>query len=154
MDLEVIHLLDEAISLEYHVSELYNLFSNSFEPDRYFWWQLAIEEKNHASLLKSGKELYKFNEIPLEIFPEKINQLKESINKVSMHIKSFSSEWSRKKAFDVGIELENSAGELHYQNFMNSKIDSEIAEIFHKLNRNDYDHARRITEYKQKQGIE
>jgi hypothetical protein len=153
MAINVIQYLDEAINLELRVSELYFLFSKSFLDDRDFWWQLEIEEKNHAALLKSAKSFYEFGKFPEEIFPDKLELLQESIIKVNLLIKSFNCEWTRKQAFDTAIDLENSAGEVHFQNFMYSQEQSDIAEIFRKLNRNDSNHSKRITEYKVTHGI-
>jgi len=153
MSIDIIQYLDEAIILELKVSELYHLFSNVFVEDREFWWQLEIEEKNHAALLKSGKEFYKHGKFPLEIFPERLEILKETISQVNSLIETFNSGWTRKKAFDTSIVLENSAGEIHFQNFMRSDAQSEIAIIFQKLNRHDCDHSLRITRYISDHGI-
>jgi len=51
-------LIDEAIKLELNMAELYLSFHNRFSEDAGFWWKLTIEEKNHASLLKSGKQYF------------------------------------------------------------------------------------------------
>jgi hypothetical protein len=154
MSINILQYLDEAISLELKVSELYHLFSNAFIDDKDFWWQLEIEEKNHAALLKSGKSFYDFGKFPEEIFPNRLELLQESKLKVISLIKSFNSDWTRKKAFDTAIDLENSAGEIHFQNFMHSQEQSDIADVFRKLNRNDSDHSQRIKEYKLIHGIE
>jgi hypothetical protein len=148
MAVNIIHYLDEAISLEFKISELYHLFSNAFIDDREFWWQLEIEEKNHAALLKSGKKFYEFGKFPNEIFPEKLELLQESVSKVVSILESFNSAWTRKQAIETAIDIENSAGEIHFQNFMHSSEQSAIADIFKKLNRNDIDHSQRINEYK------
>jgi len=58
MDDNLTKLLEEAILLELHVSKLYLLFSKLFPEDADFWWQICLEEKNHAALLKSGKTLF------------------------------------------------------------------------------------------------
>jgi len=47
-------LLEASIELEQCMSELYFLYTNLYPEDREFWWKLANEEINHASLLKSG----------------------------------------------------------------------------------------------------
>ena len=55
---KTIQILDEAIKLELNVSDLYLVFHEKIPEDSKFWWQLLLEEKNHATLLKTGKELY------------------------------------------------------------------------------------------------
>jgi hypothetical protein len=140
--------IEEAIKLELNVSNLYHLFSMTFPEDKEFWWKLEIEEKNHASLLKSGLSFFEQNLFPQEILPERIEALQSSNLKVKRIAESFNSKWTRIQALDSAIDLENSAGELHYQNFMNSPNNSEIAAIFQKLNGYDKDHSRRILDYK------
>jgi hypothetical protein len=154
MPLDVTQYINVAINLELKVSELYHLFSKAFANDREFWWQLEIEEKNHASLLKSGKDFNEYDKFPNEIFPDKLELLQDSLSKVNSLIESFNSNWTRKQAFDTAIFIENSAGEIHFQNFMHSEDKSQIADIFRKLNREDSDHASRIKEYKIKEGLE
>jgi hypothetical protein len=154
MTINILQYFDEAIDLEYKVSELYHLFSMTFIDDREFWWHLEIEEKNHAALLKTGKDFYVYGKFSVKIFPDKLELILEAKTAVISLIESFNSEWTRKKALDVAIDLENSAGEIHFQNFMHSDEQSDIADIFRKLNRHDIDHSQRIKEYKLNQGME
>ena len=48
---------------------------------------------------------------------------------------------------EIAYEIENSAGEVHYQNYMSEDIDDDLRSIFKRLNRADIDHAKRIKEY-------
>lgn len=144
-----IKLLNEAIKLENNVAELYQLFSLSFDEDKNFWWQIVIEEKNHAALLRSGKESY----IPANIFPKKI--LPKTIDDMAvvnnnirdMIINYKKNKPSRTLAFNIAYHLENSAGEIHYQQFMEKEPETKIENIFIQLNQEDKDHAQRIEDY-------
>ena len=51
-------LIDEAIKLELNVAEIYLGFHHRFSEDAGFWWKLVNEEKNHAGLLKNGKQFF------------------------------------------------------------------------------------------------
>ena len=51
-------LANEAIQLELNVAKLYMTFQTIFPQDDEFWWDLVIEEQNHASLLRSGVEFF------------------------------------------------------------------------------------------------
>ena len=53
----------------------------------------------------------------------------------------------RSRALRAAYEIENSAGELHYDSFAKSTSTSPVATVFKKLNGSDIDHARRIREY-------
>ena len=55
MDKELSRILDETIQLELNVADLYLSFAQAFSEDKDFWSHLAVEEKNHAALLRSGK---------------------------------------------------------------------------------------------------
>jgi hypothetical protein len=58
------------------------------------------------------------------------------------------------EAFSIALEVENTAAELHYQEFMHKDEDSLIIKIFHRLNQQDKDHYLRIQAYMQEKGIE
>ena len=107
--------LNEAIELELNVSDLYLLFYNLFPMDSNFWWNLTIEEKNHAALLKNLKDLYHVcHEFPEEIF---------------------------------SANIEESAGEAHFQAFTESNELPDPFEVFRQLNMDDRNHAKRIQNY-------
>ena len=60
--------LDESIKLELNLAKLYTLFHDSFFEDEDFWWELAMEEQGHASLLLQEKKQPQ----PLEFFPDNL----------------------------------------------------------------------------------
>ncbi|MBN1412051.1 MAG: hypothetical protein JW969_14500 [Spirochaetales bacterium] len=145
----ILNLLDEAIRLEMSVSDLYFLYSEIFAEDKKFWWQLCIEEKNHASLLRSVMEtrdtLFSTNIFPEQMIYDNLDAMKTAIKEIKEKIKQFgNTPPSRDGAFQYALKLEQSAGELHYQKFMTKKSDSRIVAIFQKLNDGDIDHAQRI----------
>jgi len=148
-------LIDEAIQLELNVAHLYIDFHLQFKEDATFWWKLAIEEENHAALLKTVKTMLDTQrlEIPRDLLPEKLESLKDSNALIWQMQEEFKQAPGRKKAFLLGIELERSAGELHYDQFMHKTPDSKLQRVFRKLNGDDMDHANRIEEYMNAQGI-
>jgi hypothetical protein len=54
---------------------------------------------------------------------------------------------SREEAFNVAFSIETSAGEAHYQAFMRKNAETNVDSIFQKLNREDQDHALKISAY-------
>jgi hypothetical protein len=60
---------------------------------------------------------------------------------------------SRELAFNTALEIEASAGELHFQHFMDKETNSKIDELFQFLNRGDKDHAKRIRSYMKNNNI-
>jgi hypothetical protein len=147
MEKTVFKLIDEAIKLEYNMSKLYGVFSEYLDEDRIFWNRLESEEKNHAALLKTAKEFIDFNRFPKDLIPIKVKNLIDSNKKVLEAIDSFILNPARENAFRLAVELENSAGENHFQHFMESDSKDKVTEIFQHLNRDDKNHAERITKY-------
>jgi len=148
METEFIRLIDEAILLELQVSRLYLLFHESFPEDAEFWWQLAIEEKNHAALLKTVKKMKESRiSIPAEILPPRISELSQTNHRLEQYMEEFHEHPDRNRAFRVALELENSAGELHYEGYMKSTGNDALGKVFKKLNGDDNSHAERIKTY-------
>lgn len=140
--------VNEAIELELNVSDLYLLFYNLFPQDSNFWWNLAIEEKNHAALLKNLKELYRvYHEFPAEIMLSNVQDLENANKDIRENIESFKGHPSRKRAFEYAIHIEESAGESHFQAFAESKSLPEPFEVFRQLNMDDKNHANRVRNY-------
>ncbi|MBN1307897.1 MAG: hypothetical protein JXA18_08275, partial [Chitinispirillaceae bacterium] len=137
------------------VGNLYLLFHELFPEDAPFWWRLAEEEKNHAALIRSGKEYF----APLDRFPrgmihDNISELKETNRKVLSLIETCQARPpSRAEALNSALTIEQSAGECHYQKFMDEKEGSPIEKIFRELNDGDNEHALRIRAYMEKNGI-
>lgn len=147
-------LIQEAIKVELNVAELYIQFHRLFPMDASFWWKLAIEEKNHAALLKTLQQMNDAHvEIPDEFYPAGTEALKESNQKISIAIREFEKKPDRNRAFQTAFEIENSAGEVHYESFAKSLNNSPVASIFKELNGGDISHAERIRDYMIGQGM-
>ena len=143
-------IVEAAIDLENTMSGLYVYFSNRFPEDFEFWEQLRIEELNHASLLKTIKNLAKVNLLPEGLVLEDIDDYEQTIKYIndSMNEERIP---NRDTAFELAFNIEKSSGELHYQETATKKDPDEITRIFIRLNGMDLDHANRILEY-QKSG--
>lgn len=156
MDSEISKLIEEAIELELNVSELYLFFFNTFKVDSSFWWKLAIEEKNHAALLKSLDNLTKhLSEFPIPMELDSINDLRDSNQRLHklMHIYKESPP-SREEAFNLAYDLEQSSGEKQFQKIAVDDSDSQVIKIFKQLNQSDVNHANRIRDYMKIHGIQ
>ena len=147
MSNQVLDLIDEAIKLELNMSNLYSIFNEYIQEDKAFWYRISIEEKNHAALLKTAKDFIRFNKFPRGLLPENLDVLKESNKKVKDMIDRFILNPDRILAFEMAIEIEKSAGEIHFQLFMEKKVNNNINDIFQRLNQADKDHAQRIEKY-------
>jgi hypothetical protein len=149
------NLADEAMQLEYNVSKLYMIFRDTFEEDAEFWWQLVIEENNHAALIKSGMDYFNTDDLfPREILPPVIDGLIEASQEIEAMLGEYENNPpSREEAFNIALAIEQSAGEIHFQNAMSKSTDSEMLKLFQKLNQDDKDHCQRIRTYMKQQRI-
>ncbi len=150
-------VIEESIRIELQVAELYLLFFHYLPQDKGFWWKIALEEKNHAALIRSLLDLSEeLQEFPEDMFSSSLVELVETNSMLSTLIEKFTAEPpDRETAFNTALKIEESAGELHYQGFMENGKDSnmKIAEIFRQLNREDKDHSIRIRAYMLKNNI-
>ena len=148
MSKDLIKLAQEAMRLEYNVSKLYMIFRDTYPQDADFWWQLVIEEGNHAALIKSGLDYF----MPAGLFPEGMLPSMEELQEANKELEALIEKYaanppSRETAFNVALKTEMSAGEIHFQQTMTKSADSKVLAMFQKLNQDDKDHAKRIRAY-------
>ena len=153
--MQMTDLLDLSIQLELSISRLYARFARDFPDDMGLWSKLAIEENNHAAILRSAKESF----LDMNLFPEdmvcsQLQCLKKIRKSIPEWIKEYSSEApDRASALRYALQLETSAGELHYQNTMAGNDDCTASQLFKRLNGTDKDHADRLRAYMKSSGI-
>ncbi len=147
---EVIKIyLAESVALELNIGDLYQLFSAKFPEDYNFWWNISIEEMNHAALIESINDIF-FTEniLPADSIEQQIKELQRMnvIIKERIEVFKYGSQ-VRFDAFNFALELENSIGESHFELFMTARPNSTVMKIFQKLNGEDINHAKRIEKY-------
>jgi CheY-like chemotaxis protein len=141
--------IDEAIQLELNIAEIYYIFAAAIPEDANFWATLAWEEKNHASVLKTGKEiLLPMDKFPLEILPNVIQTIVDTNRWLNSLKEEFAeNKPDRETAFAIAIKIEGSAGEQHFQRVMENPSDSTIVKILQGLCEDDLHHLSRVHEY-------
>ena len=144
--------LEESIQLELNLATLYTIFNDSFSEDEDFWWELAMEERGHASLLQQEKKEPQQSEFfPNNLLAKELQSLVEANARIVQLISTYKmNPPSRGEALQTAIDLEMAAGESHFQQFLDSPTNSAAANIFKQLNQDDCDHAARIREYQKK----
>jgi ferritin len=148
-------LIEESIELELNAAGLYALFHFALPEDGGFWWQLHQEERNHASLLASLRTTF----LPADIYPDSfvlpsLEKLTEVNTRLNILLEKYRNEPpGREEAFHVALELENSAGELHFQKFADQQDASKVDQVFRDLISGDKDHMQRILRYMKEHGI-
>jgi CheY-like chemotaxis protein len=141
--------IDEAIQLELNAAEIYYIFAAAIPEDANFWATLAWEEKNHASVLKTGKEiLIPMDKFPLEILPNVIQTIVDTNRWLNSLKEEFAeNKPDRETAFAIAIKIEGSAGEQHFQRVMENPSDSNVVKILQELCEDDLHHLSRVREY-------
>jgi hypothetical protein len=156
MNLELSLLFDESIKLEKNVAELYVTFQDTFPEDAGFWRELIIEERRHAALLESGKAHFApASTFPVGLLSATLDELQDvNANLVKLFARYQEKSPSREEAFNIALKIEKSAGEIHFQKFMEKEADSHYVELFQRMNAYDKDHESRIRAYMEKHGIQ
>lgn len=142
-------IFETLILLEQKVAQLYLQFHHGYKEDSNFWWNIVLEEENHAAMIKTLKKISQSTGMfPEYLLDTNLSEVKEFINKIDEFLFEFeSSKVTRETAFRFAYNIENSASEFHYQKYAESHSDSKIKDLFDKLNAADKNHAQRILEY-------
>lgn len=145
----LVELIDESIRLEQNVAELYKVFSEALPEDNNFWWQLHIEEKSHATLIRAAKDSFSSRgKFPYDLIADSIGELREINTRVEALVEqSKRIPPNRREACEMAIAIERESGESHYTAFMEKEAETSVESVFQQLNREDKDHERRIREH-------
>jgi len=148
-------LIEQAIQLETNVSNLYTIFSNAHAQHAKIWSELSQEEKGHAALIKNAAERCDIGEVLTE---EVIAENLEKLERCNHHIQALIEQFqeappSPNDAFNIALDLEQSAGEIHYQKFMDTGGDSMLDKVFQKLDQEDKAHSAQLRTYMTVHGI-
>ncbi|MBD3422783.1 MAG: rubrerythrin family protein [Chitinivibrionales bacterium] len=149
-------LMLASVMLEKKVSELYLLFARKSPQDYDFWWQLAIEEQNHAALLRSVEQYFlALDLLPDNLVPRELETIEAINERVDKLIEEYTdmADIARSDMFAVALQLEKSAGEQHLQIAVSGNEHNKAIDLIRQLNQDDKDHAERIVEYAREQGI-
>ena len=142
-------LLRKMILLERNVALLYSHFEQLFNYDALFWKQLVLEEINHASLLESQLEYIadskEFNNNLLGSTEETIAAINDNLEKILQSLQT--GKLTRENALSIALQIEQSAGEVHFQTTSTETISSIPVSIFQSLVDADKNHAERIYGY-------
>ena len=142
-------VIEESVELELNVGGVYALFHFAFPEDKKFWWQLHQEERNHADLLRSINEIF----LPANVYPDSLTlPTLDVLKKTNSYLRDLLEQYrkeppTREEAFQVALQIESSAGEVHFQDFTEEENPSKVNKVFQELVQEDKNHLRRIKEY-------
>lgn len=156
MHADLNNMLEASIELELQVAKLYLLFYHKLPQDSDFWWNLMLEEQNHAALLRSIKDVFvPRGSIPDNLLAESLDSIVQSCTALQRWHHHYSTSLpTRAQALNLALEIEHSAAELHFQRFMDKTPDSRVEDVFQQLNAEDKDHVQRLIDYMNAHNIE
>ncbi|MFC1685113.1 rubrerythrin family protein [Pseudomonadota bacterium] len=148
-------LIEQAIQLETNVATLYTIFCHAHTEHAELWSQLSQEEKGHAALIKNATERCDLNEL---LNDEAISANLTKLERCNHHIQALIEQFAEAPptsvdAFTIALDLEQSAGEIHYQQFMDIGDGSILDRVFQKLDQEDKAHSARLRAYMLKHDI-
>ncbi len=147
METDFLQLIQISVELELNLSKLYRMFHLLLPQDSELWWQLSIEEMNHASLIRTGERLPE-NHFPADLLCKDVGALDATIREIQdILIKYQNESLSRETAFELALQFEEEGEDIHFQLAMTTESSDEWIEKFKDLNRSDMDHKKRIKEY-------
>ena len=137
------------VELELAVAALYNLFADRYIEDREFWLCLKDEEIQHARLLKqvetdqkgSPDDVCIASPVSSDVVDIMIAQIHTLLNDIDSQV------LSRKEVSFIALQLEQSAGEFHYQAVASAFNQKQDNALLSQLLEDDVDHAKRIRNY-------
>jgi rubrerythrin len=113
--------LERFAEIERLVSKIYYRFSHLFLSDselRDFWWEMAVEEEQHASILLACKDLienYEDEKPDPSISREKADQLKEQL---TSYLRKGTQSLAVEEAFRIALEIETSEIDTIYSKLL------------------------------------
>jgi rubrerythrin len=148
-------LIDESITLELNVADVYKIFLNTFPEDYELWSRLVREEEKHADLIQSMKSTFLLpHQFPSDLLVSSVEMLKKTNKRLAAIIKKYGRKPPlRELAFKIALDIERSAGEFNFQLAAEKLPDSGIMKIFQELNRDCRNHTKKIITYMHNKGI-
>jgi len=142
---QTIRMLEKYSEHELKVSELYTLYSDLFPEDRSFWFNMALEEKNHASLIKSSTLYVKLGMLPKQMIYDCIENAENTIVEMSGRIEQYLALTPPKcEAYRFALLVERSPCEAHFKDAMLTPSDDKVMQILQKICRMDAFHFTRV----------
>lgn len=132
--------VDALIRLENAMADIYHSFSLHHIEDSAFWLRMQEEENKHAMVIRTRRQyIMDSTDLSALLLEENLPVfLKETVQVEDLAEKLHKNPTSRSKAFELAIEFEQSAGELHYKQTAPLKSSSIAVDAIRRLSDMDY----------------
>ena len=155
MDKKTTEILDESISQELLVSDIYSLFEKTFREDSEFWYKLSQEELGHSITLQAERDsFFKDGLLPVELVQVDLETLRKQNSLLSGFYEELKkSAPSREQAFSIAHALERTTSETNYASCLAKHPETRALKIFQSISSDEKEHIERILQYASKIGI-
>jgi hypothetical protein len=142
------------IEVESTAAEIYHLFGKMFPEARQFWYDLAMEEENHASILAIGWGLSRVGRLPEHAVPESLPLIRKSLELAQeIKKKAEAGEVTLKEALEMSVELESAITEKYFSEVMTKETDSSAIEKLQRLVTDTESHIKKIRDFMVEKGL-
>lgn len=150
---QTIKMLEKYTEYELKVSDLYMLFSRIFPEDSKFWFDLSLEEKDHASLIKSSIVYVRIGKFPSQMAYDCMDSIDSMLDLIDSRIERYSAATPAKcEACRFALIVERSPCETGFLKAMTTETDDRVMQILQKVGRLDALHYTRVDNLMQKFG--
>ncbi len=153
MKTELSERIKTCIAIESAIAEIYHSFAKLFPEEKNFWYELAMEEENHASVLLEGSRYVELGILPGYVVPKSLRKMKRTLQLIDDTRKEMESgHMSMKEALDAAMKLELTMEESYVLEVLTSETDDEVISRLQKLLSDTKLHITKVSEYIQKKG--
>jgi hypothetical protein len=154
MNMNLHERLKACIAIELGVADIYRAFTEMLPEAKEFWYELAMEEENHASILVIGSKYNEIGKLPDYIVPDSLPNMKTTLELVrDIDAKIKSERPSLKTALDMALLLEKTMEESYMPEVLSKETDSEVASRLKKLLADTRKHKVKVAEYMKSKGF-
>lgn len=141
-------------SIEGMTAEIYHAFSKLFPEVREFWYDLALSEENHTNILLAAAGLNRAGILKEYIVPSSLPYVRETLGLVSDSKKKVETgTLSMKGAFEMALKIENSTGEIYFQEVITQQTDSKVIMELRKMMTDEELHNVKIKRFMKSRGL-
>lgn len=146
----MIELMGKVATLELIYSKIYLLFSRLYPDDSKLWWDLSMEETQHASIAEAGMKFIPSGNFPIDFIKLSIGLIEKEVEENNLLLKSLkegSQKSTQVEAFEIALNIEKQNVEYIYQELMDREAKNTAEKIFQELNKDSADHIIKINKY-------
>ncbi len=140
-------IVDEAIRFERNLSSLYLQFLEAFPEVEDLWWELSVDEQQHASLLDAGQKLF-HDEFAREVVSADLDGLRRSNEDLESTIQRIGKEpLDRGEAFQMALRFECDENEATLFDLLEIEPSDPAKTLVNSLQHADSEHVQKIRDY-------